>query len=379
MMAKKGAAYSLFTGRFTAADARSYGANVSLPSVGIACHSFRNDGGMGTYVQDLADGLLELGIRPVVFTKKIDFTRPLAKSVDFVRIDCRLVPSKLRDYWYNLRLGAERRRHPVDIMISCNRNTHTDIAVCGGTHLGFCRAMEHPLGFFDRHMVDLEKRYYQTSRLIVAHSEGMRRELLEIYGEPAEKCVTIYPPVSCKDFYPQPGRKPLDFGTGDRYTFVIPSAGNHRMKGLDILIDYFGRTTLPITLLLAGRPLKGEHRNVKYIGFRKDMPDVYRSADFTTLASRYEPFGLVAIESVACGTPAVLAENVCSSEVIDAPAKFLFDRNSFESFEAAVKAAIAAYGHRKIEDPARYLHVTQSNKEHVQAVLDAYARVTGRL
>jgi len=39
---------------------------MTTPTIGIACHSFRTDGGMGRYVQLLSEGLLNLGIRPTV-------------------------------------------------------------------------------------------------------------------------------------------------------------------------------------------------------------------------------------------------------------------------------------------------------------------------
>lgn len=38
----------------------------------------------------------------------------------------------------------------------------------------------------------------------------------------------------------------------------------------------------------------------------EDLPDYYRSADVFVLSSRYEPFGMTAIESMACGTPTVV-------------------------------------------------------------------------
>ncbi len=54
---------------------------MTTPTIGIACHSFRTDGGMGRYVQLLSEGLLNLGIRPTVITKKIDYSLPLSKEV----------------------------------------------------------------------------------------------------------------------------------------------------------------------------------------------------------------------------------------------------------------------------------------------------------
>ena len=38
----------------------------------------------------------------------------------------------------------------------------------------------------------------------------------------------------------------------------------------------------------------------------EDLPSYYRAADIFALSSRYEPFGMTAIESMACGTPTVV-------------------------------------------------------------------------
>lgn len=64
---------------------------MSACTVGIACHSFRIDGGMGRYVYGLAEGLLELGITPTVFTKKIDRSLPIASKMPLRIVTC-LIP-----------------------------------------------------------------------------------------------------------------------------------------------------------------------------------------------------------------------------------------------------------------------------------------------
>ena len=88
---------------------------MTTPTIGIACHSFRTDGGMGRYVQLLAEGLLNLGIHPTVITKKIDYSLPLSKEVSFHHINCKFIPSKLRDYYYDYKLGKYLQSTPLDI------------------------------------------------------------------------------------------------------------------------------------------------------------------------------------------------------------------------------------------------------------------------
>jgi mannosylfructose-phosphate synthase len=47
-----------------------------------------------------------------------------------------------------------------------------------------------------------------------------------------------------------------------------------------------------------------------------ELVDYYRSAAVFSLSSRYEPFGMVAIEAMACGTPTVVTAHSGLAEVL---------------------------------------------------------------
>ena len=101
-------------------------------------------------------------------------------------------------------------------------------------------------------------------------------------------------------------------------------------KGYDLLIDAFSvvATRLPdavLYLAVGGTEANSDEQKllwelkaqveklglldrVKFGGYVVDaeLVDYYRAADVFVLSSRYEPFGMTAIEAMACGTPTVM-------------------------------------------------------------------------
>ncbi|MBW4645964.1 MAG: glycosyltransferase family 4 protein [Goleter apudmare HA4340-LM2] len=75
----------------------------------------------------------------------------------------------------------------------------------------------------------------------------------------------------------------------------------------DVWLAIAGRGHLQATLEQQAREL-GLENNVKFLGFLPDddLPIAYQAADLTVMPSQsFEGFGLVVVESLACGTPVV--------------------------------------------------------------------------
>lgn len=54
--------------------------------IGIICNGFINSGGMERYTLDLVREALRRGIKPIVFTSKIDKSLPEYKKVEVIKI-----------------------------------------------------------------------------------------------------------------------------------------------------------------------------------------------------------------------------------------------------------------------------------------------------
>jgi glycosyltransferase involved in cell wall biosynthesis len=346
----------------------------------ISNHGLRHSGGIERYALTIVRGLHAQGVRPTLIAKTFDPQLPEYGWVEPIRVRVGALPSKLRDFFFDWRIRSLKRRLRLFPLIACNQTGAADIAICGSTHPGFLEAMGRPLRRSDRWKIALERAHLTRSRVIVAHSQRMADEAQRYYGVAAAKIRLLYPPVDGQRFAPVDAstRQALRAGLGladDRVVFLLVSTG-HQRKGLEMLAAFFESTTLPVTLLVAGRPLPGTAKpNIRSLGYRADIENVYRAVDFTVLASRYEPFGLVGVESVLCGTPVLLADGIGCAEVIRPPAQLAFSLDATEgsgpSFAAAVEAALAMRGanRHRLEDPRSSLGYDPGVEPHVSALL----------
>lgn len=317
-----------------------------MMKIGLSGNALKHGGGLERYAIDLARGIADAGITPAFFARTIDTTIPEARLVEPHRIDVSFLPGKLRDGWFAWRLRAARRAAGVDVLIGCNRVDCSDIAICGGTHRGFLRAIGRTPTFFDRRQIALESRQYAAARYVVAHSPMMRDELRTLYAVDDAKIRMLYPPVDAQRFSPvdDAARAALRrrFGFGERDIVLLFPSSSHARKGLPLIEAALREgVDASVVVAVAGRPPERTSSQLRYIGYVKDIEDGYRAADYTILASRYEPFGLVGIESVMCGTPVILPTTLGCHDAIADHAKLAFAPNDVASLRAAIAAAVA--------------------------------------
>jgi mannosylfructose-phosphate synthase len=177
-----------------------------------------------------------------------------------------------------------------------------------------------------------ETRIVSQCDLVVATTAEQHRLLVTDYLADASRTITLPPGYDDSRFYPiGPARRDsLRRSLGFDSPTILAVGRLARNKGYDLLLDGFQcllkRMPEAQLALAAGgaHPTDAEKAalaqlqsqadrlgvasRVKFLGYVPDetLADHYRAADVYILPSRYEPFGMTAIEAMACGTPSVV-------------------------------------------------------------------------
>ena len=162
-----------------------------------------------------------------------------------------------------------------------------------------------------------------NAKKIITISRQVHNDTLELYDLPEEKLVLNsngfdsdlfkVKQINKEDLYSK-------FGLGNPGKLVSFVGKFTDFKGIDVLINAARIVTdrIPnVAFALAGDGgLRGEMEslvkalaldNIYFLGHQDQVAvaDLYNLADVSVVPSRIEPFGLVAIEALACGTPVV--------------------------------------------------------------------------
>ncbi len=183
-----------------------------------------------------------------------------------------------------------------------------------------------------RERIQHELIIYRSCQLVIATTPIQLDMLLEDYGLARSRVHMIPPGYDDNRFFPvsQASRQMIRqrLGFSDRVVLALGRLATN--KGYDLLIDGFSvlASRIPdarLRLALGGENLDAQesallkqlHEQVQALGLSdrvdfsgfipdEELPDHYRAADLFVLSSRYEPFGMTAIEAMASGTPTVV-------------------------------------------------------------------------
>lgn len=191
-------------------------------------------------------------------------------------------------------------------------------------------AFEKEFNFSER--IKHETILYRSCDMVLATTPPQLDMIRDDYNVPKGQVHMIPPGYDDNRFFPvsEASRQMIRRRVGFKHPTILALGRLATNKGYDLLIEAFAITAerVPNAILhlaVGGKKMDKQERKiladlkaivkkhnlgkrVKFSGFisDEDLPDYYRAADLFVLSSRYEPFGMTAIEAMACGTPTVV-------------------------------------------------------------------------
>jgi glycosyltransferase involved in cell wall biosynthesis len=171
-----------------------------------------------------------------------------------------------------------------------------------------------------------ERSALRAARMIIANSERTRRDLTERLGIDESRVRTVYYGIDAERFSPPDDahrrqlRKQLAWPDRPQVAFV--GALGDRRKGFDTLFAAWTRlcrnSAWDCDLVVAGHGAEldawrgrarsdGLEERIRFLGFRKDVPDILAASDALVAPTRYEAYGLGVQEALCTGIPALVS------------------------------------------------------------------------
>ncbi len=240
----------------------------------------------------------------------------------------------------------------------------------------------------------IERTAYENADGVIAVSESMRSDVEELYGVPREKIRVIHNGIDLNQYRPTPDPAVLaKYGIDANVPFILFVGRITRQKGIIHLVDAIRWIRPGVQVVLcAGAPDTpeiGREMTDHVEGARHDsaspiiwIPEMlpkqevialYTQAALFVCPSVYEPFGIINLEAMACGTPVVasavggITEVVVAGKTgllvpIDAVGDGDFEPKDPPRFARDLAGAV----NRLLEDPETLKQMAARSRERVE-------------
>lgn len=179
-----------------------------------------------------------------------------------------------------------------------------------------------------------DKTTAQRPDLLLTNSHHIAEKIRNCYNR---ESTVIYPPVDTDVFYPDPPVK--------KKSYYLAFGRIMHFKRFDIVVEAFNELNLPLKIVGSGPEEENIRRLIRspkiemITGFQED--DNLRrliSGAKALIFPQIEDFGLVAAESIACGTPVIAYKAGGALEIVkDGVNGLFFDEQSGRALTQAVK------------------------------------------
>jgi glycosyltransferase involved in cell wall biosynthesis len=171
-----------------------------------------------------------------------------------------------------------------------------------------------------------ERKAVPMARVVITTCEKNKHDLIERLGVPEGRLRVAYYGIDAGLFRPAgPDERAALRGRlglpADKPLALFVGALGDRRKGFDTLFEAWkilcdgpgwepdlivAGTGAELPLWRARAGAEGLAGRITFLGFRRDVPDIFKACDAHVLPSRYEGYSLVTQEALCCGLPAFI-------------------------------------------------------------------------
>jgi D-inositol-3-phosphate glycosyltransferase len=261
-------------------------------------------------------------------------------------------------------------------------------------------SVKNTAGLADREpdlRIATEKKLTRICNRILAPTDREKENLLTYCHAPAEKIGVVPCGVNLNLFRPMDkSTARVHLGFGEDESIVLYVGRFEPIKGIDRLLEAMAylKTRKPVRLVIIGGdgPDTSEYQNLQQLtakfGIQKSvcfigrveqykLPPYYSAADALVIPSYYESFGLVGLESMACGTPVVATDVGAMRDLVrDGETGQIAADATPRSLAQAVEKVLSAGGAKKNSGDRIRASVLEFGWSHVAAaVINEYGNL----
>jgi D-inositol-3-phosphate glycosyltransferase len=335
-------------------------AMISYHTCPLATLGGKDTGGMNVYVRDLTRFLGQIGIHVDVFTRSQDEHVPhvlhdLGYGNRVVHIPAgpevplskEVLSSHLPEFVEGIKRFAAEKNIKYDLIhahywmsgvaaMSLRETWHVPIVQMFHTLVLMKNSVARtPSEIEGAYRLKGEEKVIIGANRLVAATSAEKMQLETLYGADSDKITIIPPGVDVSHFYPIPADEARAFvGTPPNEQMILFVGRIEPLKGVENLMRAIAlmrrrgiSCEIPHYLTIIGGDSEADELKVTaemarlkrlcgeldicdmilFLGKRSQdiLPYYYSAAELLVMPSHYESFGMVALESMACGTPVV--------------------------------------------------------------------------
>lgn len=394
---------------------------ITLHACPLAAPGQGKSGGMNVYVRQLASALGNMGMEIDIFTREhpdvVNRIETIGPNVRVIHIAAGDTEAHVGELYAHLpaflkQLNAFREEEGLEYDVI---HSHYWLSSWVGRELSQAMGVPHLVTFHTLGLIKMQSRAGEVEQperpvveaevmasadRIIAFSPHERDAMARLYGADAAKVSLVPCGVDLSVFRPLDQKAVRDrLGlNGEKILLYVGRV--EPLKGLDLLVETAAQMDSEdgVRVIVVGADVNGDREmdrvkllakerdlegQIDFVGQvdHKELPLYYNAADVCVVPSYYESFGLVALESMACGTPVVATRVGGLSTIIQhGRTGYLKPWRCPDAFANSVEMIISSDGLQQSMGTAARKHAEGMGWDTIASMMwDEYTILTGRL